>query len=107
MDLTTLAVALFFAFGLLGADTLAHSDTVELTVTAAPSLTRSERMSLDQATLEQEFESQLRRIANTPSLIQTPLIHTSQDEGIGLAVFTAINLKHVASAVQTELGYAS
>jgi len=107
MDLTTLATALFIAFGLLGVDTIAHSDTVELVVTAAPSLTKSERMSLDQATVEQEFEFWLRRIAGTPSLIPTPLIHTSQDEGIGLAVFTTINLKHVASALQSELGYAS
>jgi tetratricopeptide (TPR) repeat protein len=105
MDLTTLAAALFIALGLLAADTYVHSDSVELEVIAAPSLVRSERMSLDQPTLELEFEDQLHQIASTVSLVQTPLIRTGQDEGVGQAVFAAIRLKHAALALQTELGY--
>jgi hypothetical protein len=106
MDLTTLAAALLIALGLLGADTIVHSDTVTLEVVVAPSLTKSDRMSLDQATLELEFEDQLHRIASTPSLVTTPLIRATQDEGVGQAVFAAVRLKHVAETLQTELGYA-
>src|SRR5690242_15253031 len=104
MDFVAIATALFVALGLLGLDAARHSDVVELQVVTAPSLTKSDRLALDQATLEQEFEFALVQIADTPSLIQTPLIHATQDEGIGLAVFAAIKMRHVAKAIQGELG---
>jgi tetratricopeptide (TPR) repeat protein len=105
MDLTALAAALFIALGLLAADTYIHSDTVELELITAPSLSKSDMMTLDQPTLELEFEDELHQIASTVSLVQTPLIRTKQDEGVGQAVFTAIRLRQVAVAVQTELGH--
>ncbi len=105
MDLTALAAALLIALGLLAADTYIHSDTVELELVAAPSLSKSDSMTLDQPTLELEFEDELHHIASTVSLVQTPWIRTNQDEGIGQAIFTAIRLRPVAIAVQTELGH--
>lgn len=104
MDLNLLAAALLLAVGLLGYDAVRHSDVVNLQVIAAPSMSKSDRLTLDQATLDQEFEYALRRIAETPSLIPTPLIHTTQDEGVGLAVFGSIKMKHIANALLAEAG---
>jgi tetratricopeptide (TPR) repeat protein len=105
MELTTLATAFLIALGLLAADTFVHSDTVVVDVIASQSLARSDRMSLDPQGLALEFEDQLRHIASTDSLVQTPLIRTTQQEGVGQAVFSAINLRHAANALQAELGY--
>lgn len=106
MDFTTFAMVLLIAVGVLSYDTVQHSDVVELEVITAPSLTKSDRLTLDDLTLEQEFEFELARIAATPSLIETPLIRTTnQDEGVGMAIFTAVNLGHVANSLQAEFGY--
>jgi len=105
MELTTLAIAFLIALGLLAADTIVHSDTVVLEVVASQSLARSDRMSLDPQSLELEFQDQLRHIASTVSLVQVPFIRTNQQEGVGQAVFSAINLRHAANALQAELGY--
>ncbi len=103
MDFTAVVTALFIALGLLGIDTFRHGDVVDLEVVSAPSLNKSDRAALDQGTLDQEFAYTLTRIAETPSLIQTPLIHTMQDEGIGMAVFAALKMKHVAKSLQAEI----
>src|SRR5579883_1076084 len=104
MDLFTLTTVLLIAFGLLGYDTVRHSDVVDLQVVAAPSLIKSDRMTLDEATMDQEFEFGLAHIAQTPSLIPTPLVHTVHDEGIGMTVFDALKMRDVATALQTQVG---
>jgi len=102
MDLTALAAALFVAFGLLGADAVMNADQVLVEVIAPP---RSDRISIDEATLEVAFEDQLRGIANTRSLVDPPEIRASRKQGLGMALAEAAHVQGVAHALQYELGY--
>jgi tetratricopeptide (TPR) repeat protein len=102
MDLTSLAAALLIALGLLGADAVMTADNLVVEVVAPP---RSEKISIDEVTLEQTFESQLRAISDTKSLVQLPEIRASRKQGIGMALAEAARVQGVAYALQTEMGY--
>ena len=104
MDPTALAAALLVALGLLGADAVMHSDNLIVEVVTPP---RSDKISIDEATLEQTFEGQLQAIAATRSLVDPPEIRASRKQGLGMALAEAAHVKGVAYALQTELGYAS
>ncbi len=102
MDLTALAAALLVALGLLGADAVMNADNVVVEVVAPP---RSDKISIDEVTLEQAFEGQLRAIADTRSLVDPPEIRASRKQGLGMALAEAARVQGVAYALQTELGY--
>jgi Tfp pilus assembly protein PilF len=104
MDLTSLAVIVMVAFGVLGADAVLHHDNVIVEVVAPP---RNDKIQLDEDTLELTFERQLRAIASTRSLVQPPEIIASRRQGIGMALAEAARLQGVALALKTELGYQS
>ena len=102
MDLTTLAGALLLALGLLGANAVMHANSVIVDVSAPP---KTDKLIIDQGTLEREFDDQLFAIANTPSIVEPPEIHASHDQGIGMALAREAKLQEVAYALQNELGY--
>ena len=104
MDPTTLAAALLLTLGVLGADAVMNSDNLVVEVVAPP---RSDKISIDEATLEQTFEGQLRAIAATRSLVDPPEIRASRKQGLGMALAEAAHVQGVAYALQTELGYVS
>ena len=83
MELTTLAAALLLALGLLGANAVIHANSVIVEVTAPP---KTDKLIIDQDTLEHEFTDQLFAIANTASVVEPPEIHASRDQGIGAAL---------------------
>lgn len=102
MDITALAAALLVAFGLLTADAVVNANDVVVEVVAPP---RSDKYSIDEATLEQTFEGQLQAIAATQSLIDPPEIRARRKQGVALALAQAARVEGVAYALQTEMGY--
>ncbi len=102
MDLTSLAAAVLVALGLLGADAVMHANNLIVEVVAPP---RSEKVSIDDVTLEDTFENQLQAIARTRSLVDPPEIRASRKRGLGMALAEAARVQGVAYALQTELGY--
>src|ERR1700759_4110558 len=102
MDLTALAAAVMVALGLLGADAVINSDNLVVEVVAPP---RSDKISIDEATLEQSFVNQLRAISETKSLVTPPEIRAGRKQGLGMALAEAARVQNVAYALQTELGY--
>ena len=103
MDLTTLGALLVVALGLIGADTIMHSGSINVEVTPPPQIPGEV---IDQATLEAEFDNQLFQIAKIPSVVSPPDIRTSQDQGLGMTIAQAVNAASIAYALQTEFGYA-
>ncbi|HEV2301155.1 MAG TPA: hypothetical protein VGR91_06240 [Stellaceae bacterium] len=102
MDLTTLAAAVLLAFGLLGADAVMHTGSVQLNVAPLP---KDAKLSIDKTTLETEFEEQLSEITSVPSVVNPPEIRSTRDEGLGMAIAEALNVQNVAFAVQQQMGY--
>jgi tetratricopeptide (TPR) repeat protein len=102
MDLTALGIAVLVALGLLSADAVIHSENLIIEVVAPP---RGDKISIDDATLEMTFESQLRAISDTQSLVSPPEIRASRRQGIGMALAEAARVQGVARALQVELGY--
>jgi tetratricopeptide (TPR) repeat protein len=105
MDLFTLGAALLVALSLLGADAVIHSGSVAVEVATAPQLVRMDKMSIDQPTLEAEFEDQLNRIATTHSVVSPPEIRSSREQGIGMALAQAAKVESIAYAMKSQLGY--
>jgi tetratricopeptide (TPR) repeat protein len=103
MDLTTLLGALVVALGLIGVDTIRHAGSIQVEVLPAPQISGE---TVDQATLEAEFDSQLFAIATTPSVIVPPEIRTSKDQGLGMELAASVNAKELAYALQSAAGYA-
>jgi predicted Zn-dependent protease len=103
MELTTLFIAFVIALGLVGTDTVIHSGSLVVEVTAAPKM---DGEAIDQATLESEFDDQLFQIQQTVSLVTPQEIRTSHDQGLGMALARAVDAENVAYALQTEAGYA-
>jgi tetratricopeptide (TPR) repeat protein len=102
MDLTTLGIGLLLALGLLSADAVMHSNSIIVDVTAPP---KTDRIDIDQGTLEQEFDTQLFAVANTPSMVVPLEIRASSDQGLGMALAKEAKLQGIAYALQSELGY--
>jgi hypothetical protein len=102
MDLTTLAAAVVLAFGLLTADAVMNSEDVVVDVVAPP---RSDKISIDEATLDQIFEGELHEVSEARSLIQPREIHASRQQGVALALAQSAHVEGVAHALQTEMGY--
>jgi tetratricopeptide (TPR) repeat protein len=102
MDLMTLATVLLVAVGLLGADAVMYSNSVVVEV-VAPS--KIDKMVFDPAMLEDEFDDQMFAIARVESVVKRPDIRASRDQGLGMALAQEANLKSLAYALQSELGY--
>jgi Tfp pilus assembly protein PilF len=102
MDLTALVAAVFIALGVLGTDAVINADNLVVEVVAPP---RSDKISIDDATLEQTFVNQLHAIAATRSLVDPPEIRAGSKQGLGMALAQATHVENVARALQTELGY--
>jgi tetratricopeptide (TPR) repeat protein len=102
MDLTTLAIAVLIGLGLLGADAVVYSGSVEVQVTAAPGI---EKLAVSEQTLAGEFEEALDEITSTPSVVRPPELRSSRDQGLGMALAEAVNVQNVAFALQSEFGY--
>src|SRR3954471_11908899 len=101
MDLFTLGAALLVALSLLGADAVIRSGSVAVEVATAPQLFRMDKMSIDQPTLEAEFEDQLNRIAMTHSVVSPPEIRSSRDQGVGMALAQAAKVESIAYAMKS------
>ena len=104
MDLTTLAMAVLLALGLLGTDAVLYSGSVQVEVAAAPKM---EKLDVDEATLAHEFEAALDEITTKESVVRPPEIRSSRDQGIGMALAEAFNFQKVAFALQADMGYKS
>ncbi|HEV2301154.1 MAG TPA: hypothetical protein VGR91_06235 [Stellaceae bacterium] len=102
MDLTTLAAALLLAVGLLGADAVVHSGSVQVSVAPLP---KGANLSIDEPSLENEFDEQLNEITTTPSVVNPPEIRSTTDEGLGMAIAEALNVQNVAFALQRQMGF--
>jgi hypothetical protein len=101
MELTTLAFALLFGFGLLVVDSAMHSGSVEVEVAIAPKV---ENISVDEQTLVSRFKDLLDEIISTPSVVRPPEIRSRLDQGLGMALFEAVHAQNIAFALQRELG---
>jgi tetratricopeptide (TPR) repeat protein len=102
MDLATLAAAVMVAIGLLGTDAVLYSSSVQVEVASPPEIAS---IKVDRATLELEFTAKLNEIADTGSVVHPPDIRSSGAQGIGMALAEAANVKSVAFALQSALGY--
>ncbi len=102
MDLATLAAAVMVAIGLLSTDAVLYSSSVQVEVASPPEITG---IKVDRATLELEFTAKLNEIADTNSVVHPPDIRSSGDQGIGMALADAANVKDVAFALQSALGF--
>jgi len=105
MDLTTLAVAVLLALGLLGADTVINAGSVAVEVAVAPKI---ENVSIDEPSLAAVFQNQLNTIVETNSVVSTiarPEIRSKREEGVGMALAQAVNAQNIAHALQRQLGY--
>jgi Tfp pilus assembly protein PilF len=105
MDLMTLTAVLFAAVSLLGVDAVINSGSVSVEVRTAPQLSKQANWSVDDATLDQEFENQLDRVALTPSIINPPEIKPDSERSVGMALAEAARVDGVARALQATLGY--
>jgi tetratricopeptide (TPR) repeat protein len=103
MDLTTLLGAVVLALGLIGADTVRHAGSIVAEVTPAPPINGEV---VDHETLENAFDSQLFEIAHVKSVLEPPEIRASEDQGLGMEIAEAVNMKKVAYSLQTAFGYA-
>ena len=101
MDITTLAVAVLVAFGLLATDAVLRSGSVTVQV-AAPEYV-FKRM-IDERSLETVFSTRLEHIAATVSVAKAPEIRSSQAQGIGMTLAEAVNVKPLAFALQRQFG---
>jgi tetratricopeptide (TPR) repeat protein len=102
MELTSLTLAVVLGLGLLGADTVLRSGSVEVEVAIAPKV---ENISVDEQTLASRFKDQLDDITSTTSVVRPPEIRSRADRGLGMALFEAVHAQNVAFALQRELGY--
>jgi hypothetical protein len=102
MELTTLALALMFSLGLLGADSVMHAGSVEVEVAIAPKI---ESISVDEQTLSLQFKDQLDLITSTASVVHPPEIRSRHEQGLGMALAEAVSAQTVAFALQREMGY--
>jgi tetratricopeptide (TPR) repeat protein len=102
MDLTTLAVAVLLALGLLGADTVINSGSVSIEVAIAPKV---DAISVDETTLADEFQDQFDAISSTRSLVRPMEIRSRDEQGIGMALAEAFNAQKVGYALQRQFGF--
>src|SRR5947207_15848201 len=102
MELTTLALALVFGLGLLGADSVMHSGSVEVEVAIAPKV---EGISIDEQTLASRFKDVFDDITSTASVVRPPEIRSHLDQGLGMALFEAVHAQNIAFALQREFGH--
>lgn len=102
MDLTSLAVAVLFALGLLAADTVVNSGSVSIEVAIAPKV---DTVSVDETTLAVEFQDQFDAITSTQSLVRPMEIHSREEQGVGMALAEALNAQKVGYALQRQFGF--
>src|SRR5947207_6318257 len=102
MELTTLALALVFGLGLLGADSVMHAGSVEVEVAIAPKV---ENISVDEQTLASRFKDVFDEITSTASVVHPPEIRSRVDQGLGMALFEAVHAQNIAFALQREMGF--
>src|SRR3984893_8628226 len=102
MEFTTLALALIFGLGLLGADSVMSAGSVEVEVAIAPKI---EAISVDEQTLASRFKDQLNEITSTASVVRPPEIRSRHEQGLGMALAEAMSAQTVAFALQREMGY--
>ena len=103
MELTTLFGMVVLALGLIGADTVRHAGSIIAEVTPAPVINGEV---VDHETLENAFDNQLFEIAHVQSVLEPPEIRASEDQGLGMEIAEAVNMKKVAYSLQTAFGYA-
>ena len=101
MDLTTLAYLVLLGLGLVGTDAVIHHNNIVVEVAASP---KSDKVTVDQATLTTGFKDDLYEITRVVSLqsVAAPEIRMSEDEGVGMAIAKAANLEGVAYALQDQ-----
>lgn len=102
MELTSLALALVFGLGLLGADSVMSSGSVEVEVAIAPKI---DTISVDEQTLAFRFKDQLDEITSTASVVRPPEIRSRHEQGLGMALAEAVHAQNVAFALQRQFGY--
>src|SRR5712691_10293066 len=97
MDLTTIAIAVLLALGLVGADTVINSGSVAIEVAIAPKV---DAISIDETTLADEFQDQFDAISSTRSLLRPLEVRSRDEQGIGMAMMEALNARMVGYALQ-------
>jgi tetratricopeptide (TPR) repeat protein len=102
MDPTTIIIAVLLGIGLLGADAVIHTGSVEIEATIAPKI---ETVSIDERSLTDEFQDQFDAITSTRSVVRPPEIRARGDAGLGLALAQAVGAEKVAYALQRQFGY--
>ncbi len=102
MDLTTIAIAVMLALGLLAADSVINSGSVSIEVSIAPKI---ETISVDENTLAAEFQDQFDAISSTLSLVRPPEIRSRDEQGLGMALAEAVNAQKIAFALQRQFGF--
>ncbi len=102
MDLTTIAIAVMIALGLLGADTVINSSSVAIEVAIAPKV---DNISVDETTLADEFKDQFDAISSTLSLVHPPEIRSRDQQGLGMALAEAVNAQKIGFALQHQFGF--
>ena len=102
MDLTTIAIAVMIALGLLGADSVINSGSVAIEVAIAPKV---DTISVDETTLAVEFKDQFDAISSTLSLVHPPEIRSRDEQGLGMALAEAVNAQKIGYALQRQFGF--
>ena len=102
MDPTTLMAAVLVAVGLLGADAVLSTSSVDVVVAPPPEFPG---LKIDRETLASEFDAKLNEIARTVSVVHPPDIRSSEDEGVAMALAEAADVKGVAFALQSAFGF--
>jgi Tfp pilus assembly protein PilF len=101
MDLTTLAMVLMLAVTAVGVDTIWHPTDVILETSNAGKL---ENATVDDAMINGILNSEVDRIASTPSLMAKAQVQLGRQGGIGMAIAAAANMQSVALALQSRVG---
>lgn len=101
MDPTTLFAAVLVAVGLLGADAVLYSGSVQVEIAAPPEIKGTV---IDRGTVEAEFDSKLNEVAETVSVVRPPEMRSNSEQGLGMALAEAANVQNVAFALQSSFG---
>ncbi len=101
MDLTTLTYIVLLAIASIGADTALHPVSVVLD-SAVPD--KISNLSANAAVIDEMLRYEVQRVASTPSVLATPEIRVGMNQGFGMALAQAANMRSVALALQAQLG---
>ena len=101
MDPTTVLTAFLAAFGILSADAVLHSDTVNVHISLPADVART--LPKDEV-LEEVFISGMEEIVETKSYFGTPSIQSGHAKTVGSVLAHALKIEDFAAAIQHQFG---